>query len=69
MRKIVLTLVTLFAVSSLGCQTIQRGAVQVGGAEDSTWVFVQTDNTAVTGIFRCHDEGGRPICVKAKVGR
>jgi hypothetical protein len=49
-----------------GCaSTHVQGATQVGGAENGTWVYVQTSKDNVDGIYRCTDDNGRVICTKA----
>ena len=67
MRAVIL-MGALVALATTGCATKFLGATQVGGAEDATWVFVHTDdNVGVTGVYRCHDEGGAVTCRKAKI--
>jgi hypothetical protein len=53
---------------NVGCTRIQN-AVQVGGAEDATWVYVHTDDGDDNGVFRCTVVEGRaePLCVRAEI--
>lgn len=60
---------SLLGLGTLGCANTQfLGATQVGGAEDATWVFVDTDdNVKSNGVYRCRDDGSSVTCQRAKI--
>jgi hypothetical protein len=53
------------AVTALGCGTM-HSAVQVGGKDTATWVYVQQSGLLTeAGIYRCKDTGKKITCHRA----
>jgi len=66
--KVILAL-TLSSVPLLGGCMRMNSAVQIGGPESSTWVYVAVNNERRNGVFRCDVIEGnpRPVCVRAEM--
>ena len=65
-----LSTLLLLALALSACAPSYHGAKQIGSAEPATWVYVDTDDDAsVSGIYRCDERNGRPVCQRAKMKR
>ena len=65
-RMMFVVVATLFAA---GCSHI-TGATTLTPANPEpskgVWLFIESDSSSLTGIYRCHDAAdGAPICKKA----
>lgn len=60
--------VILLAVAGLGCSTV-RGAITLTPASldpnQGVWVFIESSSAGKSGIYRCKEEGPKPVCRKA----
>lgn len=52
-----------------GCAPITLGAhaIQPSNAVDThnVWIYLQTNDAKRTGVYRCYDNGQKPVCVQA----
>lgn len=55
------------ALVTTGCAPQLQGAVQVGGRENATWVFIAVQDKSVQGVYRCKETEKGPICQKAEL--
>lgn len=63
-----LLMVVLLAGAGLGCSTV-RGAITLTPASadpnQGVWVFIESSSAGKSGVYRCKEEGVKPVCRKA----
>ena len=42
-------------------------ALHTGSDLPTFWAYIQTDDLDKSGIYRCHDVDGKPVCKRAKM--
>ncbi len=49
--------------------TLGAHAIQPSGAVDTQnlWIYLSTTDADQNGVYRCYDQGGLPVCKKAKM--
>lgn len=49
--------------------TLGAHAIQPSGAVDTQnlWIYLSTTDAEQNGVYRCYDQGGLPVCKKAKM--
>ncbi len=67
MRRAIGFVVVVLMAASTGCATQSHRATNVGGSEDSTWVFIEQGSEGRSGIYRCVDSVDEGVvCKRAK---
>ena len=73
MRTVLLLSMCAPLLSSLyGCAppvTLGAHALQPSQAVDTkdVWIYLNTSEHEVNGVWRCYDSGGKPVCMRAKM--
>lgn len=61
----------LFLASAAGCAPATLGAHAIHPALNAdskeAWIYLQSEDKALTGIYRCYDSQQNPVCQKAKL--
>lgn len=60
-------LVLVFGVAGCAPKVSEAHAIQPSQPGDTkdVWVYLQTDDAAVNGIYRCYDGEQKPVCKRA----
>lgn len=60
-----------FILVVAGCSPVTLGAhaIQPSGAVDTQnlWIYLSTTDAEQNGVYRCYDQGGLPVCKKARM--
>ena len=74
LRILVILSVLAASVSAFGCRSkrviLTRGAVTLGNTDANAkeiWIYIQTADPRVDGVYRCKDESSGVTCTKAEV--
>lgn len=71
MKAILVSLFCLATMTACGASAIQQGARAIhpqNNAEPaSTWIYFETSDKGLNGVYRCYDNDRKPVCKKAKL--
>ncbi len=61
-------LVVTLLLSAVGCSHVKTATTLTPANPDpnqGVWVFIDSDNSSLTGVYRCKEADAKPSCVKA----
>ena len=71
MNRTTIGFALVLASAASGCATTVKGAraLQPSQAVDTpdAWIYLQTDDPRRDGVYRCYDNGHKPVCAKAMI--